>query len=208
MVKPSFPIPQAPGFTPKPVAAKKSGRTAAFKPKAPPKPKAAKKAKKAKKPRKAKKPKKKVEPKKAAAETVFLTATVFPSGGVWTLPGQPGKMRLKSAVIQGFEKTNASSFDRGFALRILSGGSAFFSSFASGASIGTNVPTEISFGGGLTHASMVVNTGIATSTVYTQSGLPTDGLEVTENGGVQITCLNYAASDITPACVFGYTYTL
>jgi hypothetical protein len=197
--------------TPPPVAAKKSKRTAAFKPKAPPKPPKPPKVKappKPRKPRKPRKPKKKAEPKKKAPETAFLTATVFPSAGVWTLPGQPGRMRLKSAVIQGFEKTNASSFDRGFALRILSGGSPFFSSFANGGSIGTNVPTEVSFGGGLSQASTVVNTGVATSTVYTQSGLPTDGVEVTENGGVQITCLNYAASDVTPPCVFGYTYTL
>jgi len=117
-------------------------------------------------------------------------------------------MRLKSAVIQGFEKTNASTFERGFALRILSGGSAFFSSFADLSSSGANVPTEISFGGGLFQASIIVNTGVATSTVYTQGGLPTDGVEVTENGGVQITCLNYNASDVTPPCVFGYTYTL
>ena len=193
MAKPTFPIPQAPGFTPPPLAAKKSKRTAAFKPKAPPKPK---------KPRKPKKPKKKAEPKKKAAETVFLTTTVFPSAGVWTLPGQPGRMRLKSAVIQGVV-LGIGAPPRAFALRLFSGGTPFFASFASADSVGNADTVEVSFGGGLTQG--ILHLG---DHHYTQSGLPSDGIEITENGGVQLQMIGYQPVDTTPAAVFSYTYTL
>jgi hypothetical protein len=205
MVKPTSPIPAAPGFTPPPVAAKKSKRTAAFKPKAPPKPpkvKAPPKPKKPRKPRKPRKPKKKAEPKKKAPETAFLTATVFPSAGVWTLPGQPGRMRLKSAVIQGVVLGSGAP-PRAFALRLLSGGTPFFASYASADSVGNADTVEVSFGGGLSQG--ILHLG---DLHFSQSGLPTDGVEITENGGVQIQMIGYQASDITPAAVFSYTYTL
>ena len=212
MAKPTFPIPAAPGFTPPPVAAKKSKRTAAFKPKAPPKPPKPPKVKappKPRKPRKPKKPKKKAEPKKKAPETAFLTATVFPSNGVWTLPGQPGRIKLRSAVIQGYEPVNG-TYGRGFALRILSGGSPFMASYAEvgGASLDLGVVVEVSFGSSLPSVFLDILTAPNAPQIFTQGGLPSEGVEVTENGGVELTCINYQASDVTPPCVFGYTYTL
>lgn len=135
-------------------------------------------------------------------ETVFLTASVYPSGGIWTLPGQPGKMRLKSAVIQGVVLGSGAP-PRAFALRLFSGGTPFFSSFASADAVGNADTVEVSFGGGLTQG--ILHLG---DQHYTQSGLPTDGIEITENGGVQIQMIGYQSSDTTPNAVFSYLYTL
>ena len=111
-------------------------------------------------------------------------------------------MRLKSAVIKTVVLSSGAP-PRAFALRMLSGGVPFYASYASAATVGNGDSVEVSFGGGLSQG--ILHLG---DLHFSQSGLPTDGIEITENGGVQIEMIGYQPGDTTPAAVFSYTYTL